>query len=119
MTAPSTPSAAGWRDWLLTAEPRSRGQARLGRAYVTWRRFSENRLAVTGLMIILVLVLVAAFAGFLAPHSATVGDLAGARLKPPGTPGFLLGTDDLGRDILSRLIYGSRITLFVVALVAV
>ena len=119
MTDPSSPAAESWRDWLLSAEPRSRHQARLGRAYVTWRRFSENHLAVTGLLIIVALVLVAIFADLLAPHSATAGDLAGARLLPPGSPGFLLGTDDQGRDILSRLLVGSRITLAVVALVAI
>jgi len=48
-----------------------------------------------------------------------VGNLGGARLLPPGSPGYLLGTDDQGRDILSRLIYGSRLTLAVVVLVAV
>ena len=118
---PAPPKALNesWRDWLLTAEPHSRRQARLGRAYVTWRRFSENRLAVAGLAIILALVLAAIFANLLAPHSATIGNLAGARLLPPGSPGFLLGTDDQGRDILSRLIIGSRITLAVVALVAI
>lgn len=119
MTDPSSQAPESWRDWLLTAEPQSRYQARLGRAYVTWRRFSENWLAVTGLLIILALVLVAIFADFLAPHPATIGNLAGARLLPPGSPGFLLGTDDQGRDILSRLIIGSRITLAVVALVAI
>ncbi len=87
-------STESWRDWLTTVEPKSRRQARLGRAYVTWRRFSENRLAVTGLAIILALVAIAALAPLLMPHSATIGDLAGNRLKPPGTPGFLLGTDD-------------------------
>ncbi|MFB2607252.1 ABC transporter permease, partial [Rhizobium phaseoli] len=48
-----------------------------------------------------------------------VGDLRNARLLPPGTGEFLLGTDDQGRDIFSRLIYGSRLTLLVVVLVAV
>ena len=119
MTDSSPQAPMGWRDWLLTAEPHSRRQARLGRAYVTWRRFSENRLAVAGLAIILALVLVAIFADLLAPHSATIGNLAGARLLPPGSSDFLLGTDDQGRDILSRLIIGSRITLAVVALVAI
>ena len=41
------------------------------------------------------------------------------RLLPPGTPGNWLGTDDFGRDILSRIIYGARITLYIVLLVAV
>ena len=106
------------REWLLTDRPQSRLQARLGRTYVAWRRFTANRLAVIGLLIILALVFLAAFAPFLAPHSPYVGDLANSRLMTPG-PGHWLGTDDQGRDILSRLIYGSRLTLQVVLLVAV
>ncbi|MGQ3213044.1 MAG: nickel transporter permease [Shinella sp.] len=106
------------REWLLTDRPQSRLQARLGRAYVAWRRFTANRLAVIGLVIILGLVFLAAFAPLLAPHSPYIGDLAKARLMTPG-PGHWLGTDDQGRDILSRLIYGSRLTLQVVLLVAV
>jgi peptide/nickel transport system permease protein len=107
------------REWLLSDRPQSRTQARLGRAYVTWRQFSANRLAVVGLAIIIALVLLAAFASQLATHSPVIGDLAGSRLLPPGTDGFLLGTDDQGRDIFSRLLYGSRWTLLVVVLVAV
>jgi len=106
------------REWLLSDRPQSRMQARLGRFYVTWRRFTANRLAVLGLIIILGLLFVAAFADLLAPHSPTVGDLRTTRLLPPGGE-FLLGTDDQGRDILSRLIYGSRLTLYVVLLVAI
>ena len=106
------------REWLLTDRPQSRLQARLGRAYVAWRRFTANRLAVIGLAIILGLVFLAAFAPLIAPHSPYVGDLANARLLTPG-PNHWLGTDDQGRDILSRLIYGSRLTLQVVLLVAV
>ncbi len=106
------------REWLLTDRPQSRLQARLGRAYVAWRRFTANRLAVIGLAIILGLIVLAVFAPVLAPHSPYVGDLANARLMTPG-PGHWLGTDDQGRDILSRLIYGSRLTLQVVVLVAV
>ncbi|WPE23265.1 nickel transporter permease [Shinella zoogloeoides] len=106
------------REWLLTDRPQSRLQARLGRAYVAWRRFTANRLAVLGLLIILGLVFLAVFAPLLAPHSPYIGDLANARLLTPG-PGHWLGTDDQGRDILSRLIYGSRLTLQVVLLVAV
>jgi peptide/nickel transport system permease protein len=107
------------RDWLLSDRPQSRLQARLGRAYMTWRRFSANRLALFGLGILVLLVLMAVFAGVLAPQSPVIGDLAGARLLPPGSPGYLLGTDEQGRDILSRLLYGSRLTLFVIILVAV
>ena len=106
------------RAWLLSERPHSRMQARLGRAYNSWLRFSANRLAVLGLGIILALLFVAAFADLLAPYSPVVGDLREARLLPPG-PEHWLGTDGQGRDILSRLIYGSRLTLYVVILVAI
>ncbi len=108
----------GLHDWLMSDRPASRRQAALGRAYGAWRVFSRNRLAMLGLLIVLLLVLVAAFAPVLAPYSPTVGDLRTTRLLPPSTT-FWLGTDDQGRDILSRLIHGSRVTLFVVFLVAV
>ena len=107
------------REWLLSERPQSRMQARLGRAYMTWARFRANRMAVLGLAIITMLIMVAVFASVLAPHDPLTGDLAGSRLLPPGSGSFLLGTDDQGRDILSRLLYGTRLTLLVVALVAV
>ncbi|WP_413206437.1 ABC transporter permease [Rhodospirillum sp. A1_3_36] len=115
---PSSP-VLSWKDWLLTEFPASPLQARLGRFYVIWLRFSANRLALTGLGVLIGLLLIAAFADVLAPHSAVQGDLMNARLLPPGSPGYLLGTDGQGRDILSRLLHGSRLTLLVVALVAV
>ena len=107
------------REWLLSDRPESRMQARLGRTYLTWERFRANRLAVVGLAIIILLILIAIFANLLAPHNPIVGNLGGARLLPPGTDDYLLGTDDQGRDILSRLLYGTRLTLTVVALVAI
>ncbi|ACE93207.1 dipeptide ABC transporter permease protein [Rhizobium phaseoli] len=120
MTAPASPSPTmSRREWLLSDRPQSRMQARLGRAYVTWRQFTANRLAVVGLLIIVALLFIAAFADLIATHNPVVGDLRNARLLPPGTGEFLLGTDDQGRDIFSRLIYGSRLTLLVVVLVAV
>ncbi|ESW70464.1 ABC transporter permease [Mesorhizobium sp. M0761] len=106
------------RDWLLSDRPASRMQARLGRAYVAWRRFSANRLAFLGLLIIIALLLVAAFADVLAPYSPTIGDLKNARLLAPSAAHWF-GTDDLGRDIYSRILFGSRWTLYVVILVAV
>ncbi|KQY15270.1 ABC transporter permease [Rhizobium sp. Root482] len=118
-TLQDPPRALSRREWLMSDRPQSRLQARLGRAYMTWRRFSANRLAVAGLCIIVLLVLLAIFADVLAPHSPVIGDLGGARLLPPGTEGYLLGTDDQGRDILSRLLHGSRLTLLVIILVAI
>ena len=86
--------------------------------YAGWRSFASNRLAVAGLLTVLALVLVAAFANLLAPYAPTIGDLRTERLLPPSAAHWF-GTDDQGRDILSRLIHGARITLYVVALVAV
>ncbi len=103
--------------WLLSERPRSRRQAALGRWYTGWLGFSRNRLAMVGLALVVALVLVAALAPWIAPYPPTIGELA-ARLQPPSAAHWF-GTDDQGRDILSRLLHGSRITLYVVALVAV
>ena len=103
--------------WLLSDRPRSRRQAALGRAYAGWRTFAHNRLAMVGLAIVLALVTVAVLADGIAPYPPTVGELS-QRLLPPSAAHFF-GTDDQGRDIFSRLLHGSRITLYVVALVAV
>jgi peptide/nickel transport system permease protein len=73
------------------------------------RRLRRNRGAVAGLYLVLALVGVAVFAGRLAPYDP-VKINPEAALRPPGRP-FLLGTDTLGRDILSRLVHGSRISL--------
>ncbi|ANP87654.1 ABC transporter permease [Rhizobium leguminosarum] len=119
MTVPANPSQPmSRREWLLSDRPQSRLQARLGRTYVTWRQFTANRLAVVGLLIIVALLFIAAFADVLATHNPVVGDLRNARLLPPGTGGFWLGSDDQGRDIYSRLIYGSRLTLLVAVISA-
>ncbi|MQQ09818.1 ABC transporter permease subunit [Epibacterium sp. SM1979] len=107
---------ATWKDWLLSDAPRSRGQARLAGLYQGWLKLSRNWMAMVGLGILVVLVMVAMFAPLLAPHDPFAQDLL-LRLKPIGFEDHLLGTDSLGRDILSRLIYGSRITLYIVALV--
>ncbi|MBC7938478.1 MAG: ABC transporter permease [Chitinophagaceae bacterium] len=104
-------------EWLLSDRPRSRRQAALGRWYQGWRGFSRNRLALVGGVIVLVLMVIAILADVVAPFSPTVGDL-GMRLLPPSATHWL-GTDDQGRDILSRLLHGSRTTLYVVLLVAV
>ncbi|MGB5988016.1 MAG: ABC transporter permease [Desulfobacterales bacterium] len=108
---------AGPKAWLLSSTPQSRRQARLGRAYLGWLNFSENRLAMIGLLIIAGLVLVAALAPWLAPFEPNATDLV-SRLQAPGADHWL-GTDELGRDILSRIIYGARLTLYVVGLVAI
>ncbi len=109
--------AQHYRQWLLSNAPRSRMQARLGRAYLSWRTFAENRLALIGLGIIILLLAVAALAPVLAPYPPNAPELT-QRLAPPSAAHWL-GTDELGRDIFSRIIHGSRLTLYVVVLVAV
>ncbi len=106
------------RAWLREPNPTSRRQARLGQYYLGWLRLKRNPLAMIGLAIIATLLVVAAFAPWLAPHDPIAQNLQN-RLMPPGSPGHILGTDDFGRDILSRIIHGARITLYIVTLVAV
>jgi peptide/nickel transport system permease protein len=105
------------RAWLLADEPVSRRQARAGAAYRGWLAFTRNPLAMVGLGIVLLLVLTAFLAPLLAPASPYAQDLA-QRLARPST-GHWLGTDELGRDVLSRLLFGARVTLLIVALVVV
>lgn len=82
-----------------------------------WMYFSENKGAVLGLYVIVTAILVAVFADYLAPHNP-FDQYRDAILQVPawmdgGSTKFLLGTDDVGRDILSRLIYGARLSLLV------
>ncbi|MBN8633032.1 MAG: ABC transporter permease [Rhodobacterales bacterium] len=104
--------------WLTDPNPTSRRQAKLGQFWLAALRIRRNRLAMAGLIIVGILLAVAALAPWIAPHDPFVQNL-GNRLQPPGTSGYWLGTDDFGRDILSRIIYGARITLYIIALVAV
>lgn len=104
--------------WLTDPNPSSRRQARLGQAWLAWLRLRRNPLAMLGLFIIAALCLMAAAAPLFATQDPFAQNLA-ERLLPPGTPGHWLGTDDFGRDIWSRIVHGARITLSIVALVAV
>ncbi|MBJ6372910.1 ABC transporter permease [Sedimentitalea arenosa] len=107
---------AGWRDWLLTDEPASRRQARLSSWYKGWLTFRSNTLAMLGLGVLLFLILAAIFAPILATHDPFAQDL-GNRLLAPGEQGHFFGTDSLGRDIYSRILYGARISIYIVLLV--
>jgi peptide/nickel transport system permease protein len=105
------------RAWLLSSDPKSRRQAHFGQAYRRWLALRRNPLALVGLAIVVGLIVIAALAPWIAPYSPVLQDLDN-RLLPPSTLHWM-GTDDLGRDILSRILWGARITLTVVALVAV
>jgi peptide/nickel transport system permease protein len=102
--------------WLLDPNPKSRLQSRAGQTFLSWLRFRRNPLAMIGLGISLALILMSIFAPLLAPYDPIVQSLPD-RLLPPLTPGHWMGTDDFGRDIYSRILYGSRITLYIVLLV--
>lgn len=75
-----------------------------------WLRLTRNPLSTLSTLLLVALVLAAVFAPYLTEHDPTRLRVRNAFL-PPGTPGHLLGTDDLGRDVLSRLLYGARTSL--------
>jgi ABC-type dipeptide/oligopeptide/nickel transport system permease subunit len=76
-----------------------------------WARFRKNRLALAGLALVGVLALTTAFAPWLAPYDPARQSLVEKRALPGGK--YVLGADEFGRDILSRVIYGSRVALLV------
>jgi dipeptide transport system permease protein len=82
-----------------------------------WGYFSQNRGAVAGLVVIIAVVLTALLADFIAPHSPYLTNTTVALLPPfwedGGSMTYLLGTDPIGRDILSRLIHGARLSLLI------
>jgi dipeptide transport system permease protein len=81
-----------------------------------WRYFRENHGAVAGLAVFVVICLMAIFAGAIAPYGPSE-QFRDALLQPPvwqgGTTRFLLGTDAVGRDLLTRLLFGARYSLFI------
>jgi len=104
--------------WLLSEAPLSRRQAVAGRFYRGVLAILTNPTAVIGLVIVLLLVLMGIFAPLLAfGNSPLSQDLAGRLAAPSAEHWF--GTDELGRDILARTLYGARATLAIVALVSI
>lgn len=93
-TIPDEPATSLWRD--------------------AWRRLRQNKLAVAGLVVIVLLALTAVFGPYFSPYDFLSQDLNSRNMGP--TFAHWLGTDDLGRDVLSRIIYGAR-TAFIVAIV--
>lgn len=88
-----------------------------------WHYFKRNKGAVIGLVYVVVVFLIAIFANFIAPHAPSE-QFRDALLHPPvwqegGSWKFILGTDDVGRDVMSRLMYGARLSLLVGCLVVV
>ena len=110
--------AVAWRGWLLDPAPASRRQARLGRWYRAWIAFRRNGLAMTGLGVVLTVVLMAIFAPLIADPGAATLQVLGDRLQPASSAHWF-GTDELGRDIFARIVFGARTTLVIVGLVSV
>jgi dipeptide transport system permease protein len=101
-------------DITLGSEPAPHAPPGPARAF--WAAFRENRGALAGLAVVAFIVALAIFAGVIAPHSP-IEQFRDAVKAPPvwdgGTWQYVLGTDSLGRDLLSRLIYGARVSLFI------
>ncbi|WP_375142751.1 nickel transporter permease [Pelagibacterium sp. 26DY04] len=106
-----------WREYLSSDTITSSRQATVQRVYWGVLSFLSNPLAVFGLAIIVVLGIMAIFAPWIATHNPLEQNLSAA-LQPPSGENWL-GTDEYGRDIYSRIVYGSRISLYIVVLVSV
>ena len=116
---PQAPVAAGpLRAWLATDMPASRRQAVLGNAYRGGMAILANPAGLTGLVIVAVLLLTAAFAPLIAGLRSPIAQDLAARLAAPSAAHWF-GTDELGRDIYARVIHGARVTLTIVVLVSV
>ena len=107
----------GLRAWLAAPVPSSPFQARMQQLSLKWWRLRANPAALFGLAIIVLIMLVALFAPLIATHDIYAQDLTQRLQRPSAAHWF--GTDELGRDIFSRLVFGSRITLYIALLTAV
>jgi len=105
------------RAWLLDPAPASRRQARLGGWFRAWLAFRRNALGMVGLILVLLLFAVAIFAPLIADPASALAQNLTDRLQPASAQHWF-GTDELGRDIFARVVFGSRITLTIVALVS-
>lgn len=108
---------ANFRNWALDETPHSRTQAAWGNRYRIWLNLKSNPLAVIGLTIIVLFIALSLLAPFIAPYDPAAQNLGNRLAFPDATHWF--GTDELGRDILSRILYGGRVTLGMVIAVVV
>lgn len=92
------------------AEPLFEAPASPGYWSSVWRRLRRDRVSMVCLCVLSLIILSAIFAPWLAPADPALGSVL-KRLKPIGSEGYWLGTDELGRDMLTRLLYGGRISL--------
>jgi peptide/nickel transport system permease protein len=108
---PQSPNTEGRQDQVGATDVPDLAASRPMRKDV-WRRFKQNRLAVAGLVFIIFILLVAVFADLIAPYgfAERPGGAAGAFRAPPSSD-FWFGTDTIGRDLFSRIVYGARVSL--------
>ncbi|CAN7583026.1 ABC transporter permease [Phyllobacterium sp. LjRoot231] len=111
------PATTGYGAWLRAPVPTSPFHARMQQLWLKWWRLRSNASALFGLCVILLILAAAVFAPLLATHDIFEQNLAERLMRPSAV--HWLGTDELGRDIYSRLLYGARITLYIACLTAV
>jgi peptide/nickel transport system permease protein len=109
---------ASLSEWLMADSPESRRQAVLGNFYRRLRAIIANPAALAGLVIVALLILMAVFAQLLAMGKSPLDQDLAQRLAPPSAEHWF-GTDELGRDVYARILYGARVTLTIVVLVSV
>ena len=112
-----TPASTGFGAWLRAPVPISPFHARMQQLWLKWWRLRSNVSALFGLGIILLILAAAILAPLLATHDIFEQNLAQRLIRPSAA--HWLGTDELGRDIYSRLLYGARTTLYIACLTAI
>jgi peptide/nickel transport system permease protein len=117
MSVASPSPDTGLRAWLTDPQPHGRLQARAQRAWQGWLDYRSHPLGLVGLALIALLVLTAAAAPLLTRWDPIAQDMA-ARLLPPSSTHWF-GTDNFGRDVFARVVYGARTTLYIVMLVTI
>jgi peptide/nickel transport system permease protein len=105
------------RRWLLAPEPQGMFQSLVQQLHQGWLKFRLHPLGIVGLGIILLLILIALAAPVLTSYDPIAQDMA-IRLAPPSAQHWL-GTDNFGRDVFARVIYGARTTLYIIFLVSI
>jgi peptide/nickel transport system permease protein len=111
-------SDMSWKLWLTDDAPASRRQALFGNIYRTIRAIGSNTAAMSGLTIVVLLILVAAFANVICGGVSPTDQDLSSRLAAPSSAHWF-GADELGRDIFARTVHGARVTLSIVLLVSV
>jgi peptide/nickel transport system permease protein len=117
MSVITTDSENGLRAWLRTETPGNAFQSAMQQLYVGGQRFASHPLGVLGLSVILLLVVIAIAAPWLIQYDPVAQDMVG-RLQSPSAEHWF-GTDEYGRDVFARVVYGTRTTLHIIVLVTV